>query len=142
MWLIFEMAKPISLDSANDDVSEISSHNEDKREQDLTMLGYMRNLNQQVKLKRRDKPKNKSDQASTITDGDSELFFNGKSKSSDYDDEPEISEINDDMNNLRDQWGGGDEMGLRTAVFLSFLKHDMFKSLRVSKQPSQKSTIS
>lgn len=49
----------------------------------------------------------------------------------------------DDVASMSDKWGGVDEMGLRTAVFVSFLKLETFKrGLKVLPRASMSSKAS
>jgi hypothetical protein len=101
------MTKPISFEQASDD----SSNSQDKREQDLTMLHYIRNMNVKVGTKA------KRDNDTGVMKDDFE--FDAKSESV-------FSEV-DDVMTIHDNWGGTDEFALRTAVFVSFLKVETFR---------------
>ena len=78
VWLIFQMAKPQSLNNIEgEEESEPSSNLEDKREQDLTMLQYMRNFNQEVKLKRKKHFSGSDLDKKSSSSSQSEFLFGG-----------------------------------------------------------------
>ncbi len=86
------------------------------------MLQYIRNMPQTVKYKRKqskNSTKNNSKRGPSEDSSDAISSYRSE-KSCDVED--------DVVSTLSKNWGGADEIGLRTAIFVSFMKLETFKN--------------
>ena len=87
------MTRPIDLDDGEED--DVSSESQDKREQDLTMLHYIRNMPETIKFNQHIKNKKKNQQAD-----DTSNYWDYSNNDDEEQSDMSASEFNDDSDTI------------------------------------------